>query len=80
VDVRVDGWVLRRCRVIREPGKRAYLALPQEEIPTRDGGRAYVTLVTPPDGVRERIERAVLRDYLHSRGVYGYEEDAGATP
>lgn len=63
-DVRVETplgtFIFRRCRVIQQPGQRAYVSLPQEEWTGRDGKRGYTTLVTPPDTISEAIQEAIL--------------------
>jgi len=55
-----DGGVVVKVLRIAPVRTRGNLQAFQEEIPTRDGGRAYVTLITPPDTISEAIQEAIL--------------------
>jgi len=70
-DVRVETpigiFIFRRCRVIQQPGQRAYVSLPQEEWTGRDGKRGYTTLIAPPDTISEAIHEAILEAWEVSR-------------
>jgi DNA-binding cell septation regulator SpoVG len=56
-DVEIDGrFVIRSCRVIQQPGQRAYVSGPQEQ---RDG-RYWPLVIFRDPALKEAVCRAVL--------------------
>jgi len=55
--VEVGPWIVRGCRVVQQPGQRAFVSLPQES--TTDG-RYFPIVQTQDRGLKEAIQRAVL--------------------
>jgi DNA-binding cell septation regulator SpoVG len=55
--VAVGPWTVRGCRVVQQPGQRAYVSLPQEK--TTDG-RFFPILQTKDANLKDAIQAAVL--------------------
>ena len=58
--VEVGPWTVRGCRVIKQPGQRPYVALPQEKSPD---GRYFPVLQTKDRDLKNAIQAAVLREW-----------------
>jgi len=56
--VEVGPWTIRGCRIVQQPGQRAYVALPQEK--TADG-RYFPILQTNDTSLKDSIQAAVLQ-------------------
>ena len=56
-NVKVGPWTVRKCRLVRQEGQRAYVALPHCKV--ADGG--YMPVLQLEDGdLKKAIENAVL--------------------
>jgi DNA-binding cell septation regulator SpoVG len=53
--------VVHKCRVIQQPGQRAWVSMPQEQWQGRDGQPHYTALVELSGDLRRRVEQAVLQ-------------------
>jgi DNA-binding cell septation regulator SpoVG len=63
VDIKVDGTIIREFRLIKENGKRPWIATPQISWKDTDGQIKYKTVITLPDEVKGAIDFAILRAY-----------------
>jgi DNA-binding cell septation regulator SpoVG len=53
--------VVHKCRVIQQPGQRAWVSMPQEQWQGRDGQPYYAALVELNGDLRRRVEQAILQ-------------------
>jgi DNA-binding cell septation regulator SpoVG len=56
--VEIGPWTIRGCRIIQQPGQRAYVALPQEKAAD---GRFFPILQTADLNLKDAIQAAVLQ-------------------
>jgi DNA-binding cell septation regulator SpoVG len=63
VDVNLDGMIIRDFRVIKEEGKRLWIASPQISWRNKEGIIMYKTLTTFSDEIKGQIDFAVLTAY-----------------
>jgi len=65
--VEVGPWTISGCRIIQQPGQRAYVALPQEKT---QNGRYFPIIKTTDTSLKDLIQATVLqewsRDYEHT--------------
>jgi DNA-binding cell septation regulator SpoVG len=52
--------VVHKCRVIQQPGQRAWVSMPQERWEGADGQPRYTALVELSGGLRDRVAAAIL--------------------
>jgi DNA-binding cell septation regulator SpoVG len=64
VDLKVDEIVFREFRIIKENGKRLWVACPQISWKDSDGQLKYKTVVTLPDELKGEIDRIVLNRFI----------------
>lgn len=62
-DVQIGDIVIREFRVIKENGKRAWVAAPQISWKGSDGHIQYKTIVTLRDEVKGRVDQVVLNRF-----------------
>jgi hypothetical protein len=55
-DVEIGGIIVRKCRIVQQPGMRAYISGPQMS----SGPKRWFTFVTFPDHIRQAIQDQVL--------------------
>jgi hypothetical protein len=60
VDVKVGDWIVREWRILKEDGRRLWVAPPQISWKAPDGQIQYKTLITLPDDVKGQVEIAIL--------------------
>ena len=58
--VEVPPWTIRGCRIVQQPGQRAYVALPQEKAAD---GRYWPILQTSDSNLKDAIQAAVLHEW-----------------
>jgi len=64
-DLQIGNWIVREWRIIKENGKRPWVAPPQ--ISWKDpisGEIKYKTIITLPDEVKGEIDRIVLNRFI----------------
>jgi DNA-binding cell septation regulator SpoVG len=54
--------VVHKCRVIQQPGQRAWVSMPQERWEGTDGKLHYTALVEVSGTLRGRVEMAILQE------------------
>jgi DNA-binding cell septation regulator SpoVG len=54
--------LVRKCRVIQQPGQRAWVSMPQERWDGHDGKPHYTALVELSGTLRARVEQAILQE------------------
>ena len=59
-DVQIGDWIVREWRVIKENGKRPWVAPPQISWKGREGQIQYKTVITLPDELKGEIDFAIL--------------------
>ena len=64
VDVQLGQWIIREWRVIKDNGKRVWVAPPQLSWKGPDGRIQYKTIVTLPDELKGEIDRIILNRYI----------------
>jgi len=57
--IRMGGVTIHDCRVIQQPGQRAWVSMPQREY-TKDGQKKYTAVVELSDGLKQQVSAAVL--------------------
>lgn len=62
-DVQIGDWIIREWRVIKETGKRAWIAPPQLSWKAPDGRIQYKTIVTLPDELKGEIDQIILNRF-----------------
>lgn len=62
-DIEIDGWIIREFRVIKDNGKRLWVAPPQLSWKAPDGHIQYKTIVTLPDELKGEIDRIILNRF-----------------
>lgn len=62
-DIEINGWIIREWRVIKDNGKRPWVAPPQLSWKAPDGHVQYKTIVTLPDELKGEIDRIILNRY-----------------
>lgn len=55
VDIQLGGVTINDCRIIQQDGQKAWLSMPQKEVPQPDGKKNYYPLVK----LSERLEKIV---------------------
>jgi DNA-binding cell septation regulator SpoVG len=60
--------VVHKCRVIQQPGQRAWVSMPQERWEGSDGKAHYTALIELSGDLRTRVEQAIL-EAAHRQGV-----------
>jgi DNA-binding cell septation regulator SpoVG len=73
-DIQVNGWVIREFRLIKENGKRLWVAPPQLSWKAPDGHIQYKTIITFPDDVKGEIDRVILNRFTEE-----LEKESGKT-
>ena len=63
VDIKIDEMILREFRVIKENGKRPWIAPPQISWKGSDGTIQYKTVCTLPDEVKGEIDFIILKRF-----------------
>ena len=63
IDIKLDGLIIREFRLIKENGKRPWIASPQISWKDIDGVVKYKTVVTLPDEVKGAIDLAILQAF-----------------
>lgn len=58
VDVKIGDITILDCRVVQQPGQKAYLSGPQKPL---EGGR-WAPIVKMSTALRERVQEAVLKE------------------
>lgn len=66
VSIRVDPWIIHGCRVIQEPGKRAWASLPQSQ--SRFSGRWFPVVELADKAIEDAIKAAVLQAWESHSG------------
>lgn len=56
--------VVHKCRVIQQPGQRAWVSMPQERWDGADGQPRYTALVELSGGLKTRVEAVILDEAL----------------
>jgi len=75
VDIRIGDWIVRDWRVIKEKGKRPWVASPQTSWKRPSGGIQYKTVVTLPDELKGQVDLAILERFTEEA-----EKKANDTP
>ncbi len=63
VDIQIGDWVIREWRVIKDNGKRPWVAPPQLSWRGPDGRIQYKTLITLPDELKGEIDQLILNRF-----------------
>lgn len=64
VDLQIGDWIVREFRVIKENGKRPWVASPQTSWKDPESGQIkYKTVITFPDELKGEIDRVVLNRF-----------------
>jgi DNA-binding cell septation regulator SpoVG len=63
IDIQVGDWIIREWRVIKENGKRPWVASPQISWKDQDGQIKYKTVITLPDELKGEIDRVILNRF-----------------
>ena len=62
--VNIGGKItIHSCRIIQQPGQKAWVALPQREWTTQQGEKRFAPLIELPDKVKTAIQEAVLNTW-----------------
>ncbi len=62
-DVQLNGMIIREFRVIKENGKRPWIACPQISWKDPNGQIRYKTVVTLPDDLKGEIDFIILKRF-----------------
>ena len=77
VEVRVGNMKIDRFRLIQEPGKRAYVSVPQLEYIKSNGGKSFFPMIGILDKqLKRRITGEVLRECESLLSSLGLKEAA----
>ena len=77
VEVRVGNMKIDRFRLIQEPGKRAYVSVPQLEYIKSDGGKSFFPMIGILDKqLKRKITGEVLRECESLLSSLGLKEEA----
>lgn len=77
VKVRVGNMKIDRFRLIQEPGKRAYVSVPQLEYIKSDGGKSFFPMIGILDKqLKRKITGEVLRECESLLSSLGLKEEA----
>ena len=77
VKVRVGNMKIDRFRLIQEPGKRAYVSVPQLEYIKSDGGKSFFPMIVILDKqLKRRITGEVLKECESLLSSLGLKEAA----
>ena len=69
VNVTVDGTTWNRCRIVQQPGQRAWLSLPQLSWTDPSTGEPiYRPAMTAPKETKEEVSKAVLAAWAAQGG------------
>jgi DNA-binding cell septation regulator SpoVG len=72
VDVRIGAVVIRGCRVVQQPGQKAWVSMPQ----TKSGEKYYAVVEIESEGLRNRVREVVLE---HWESVQDFRDHPGDT-
>ena len=61
--VAIGGLKIHSVRVVQEPGKKAWVSLPQQEWTDREGKKCYSAIIDVPDQIKVAIQHAVLESW-----------------
>ena len=64
-----NGFKIHGLRVIEQPGKKAWVSLPQTETTAPDGTKKYWPVVEVPDRVKRVVDDVVLRAFQEKRAA-----------
>ena len=77
VEVRVGNMKIDRFRLIQEPGKRAYVSVPQLEYIKSNGGKSFFPMIGILDKqLKRKITGEVLRECESLLSSLGLKEEA----
>jgi DNA-binding cell septation regulator SpoVG len=69
VSIRLLGVVvIRGCKIIQQPGQRAWFALPSSEYVGKDGERKFSPVVELPETLRQEASRVALATWQKDYG------------
>lgn len=63
VDVEVDGVIMRDFRIVKENGKKLWVASPQISWRDKDGFIKYKTIITLPIELKGEVDFTILSNY-----------------
>jgi DNA-binding cell septation regulator SpoVG len=72
VDVRIGGLVIHGCRIVQQPGRKAWLSMPQ----TKSGEKYYPIVEIESEGLRNRIRDVVLEHWSSIQDFRDHPGDA----
>lgn len=59
VDVQIGQVEIKSFRVVKQPGQRAWVSVPQAEY-VKNGEKRYFNLIDLPNGLKRKVQDAVL--------------------
>jgi DNA-binding cell septation regulator SpoVG len=63
-DIQIGDWIIREWRIIKENGKRPWVAPPQLSWKESESGQIkYKTIITLPDELKGEIDRIILNHF-----------------
>ena len=62
-DIEINSWIIREWRIIKENGKRPWIAPPQLSWKALDGRIQYKTVITLPDDLKGEIDFIILKKF-----------------
>lgn len=62
-DIKLDGIVVREFRIIKENGRRLWVASPQISWKDPNGQIKYKTVITLPDELKGQIDLVILKRF-----------------
>jgi DNA-binding cell septation regulator SpoVG len=65
--VRLGDVTIHDCRVIQQPGQRAWVSMSQREYTTDDRERRFSVIVELTDALKKEVSRAVLAAWERGR-------------
>jgi DNA-binding cell septation regulator SpoVG len=78
VSIRLRGEVVvHGCKIIQQPGQKAWFALPSREYTGKDGERKFSPVVELPEPLRQEVARVVLAKWQLE---YGEPPQASGDP
>lgn len=63
VDVEIGGVRIYGCRIVQQPGQKAWLSMPQNTWVASDQKRRYSPIVELSDRLKEMVNEAVLAEW-----------------
>lgn len=79
VNIIIGGVQINECKIIQQPGQRAFVAMPDREYQQPDGKKAYYPIVKLTDELKDKVRDVVIPAWEEFCGKVKFKDPAGIT-